>query len=950
MRTFLRGLAFAFAAATGATATAGNFVNDTFTGTTGTILSSHTGELGATWTALAGLTGGDKLDGNALRHSDGYPGWYVASGTPATNGSFDVQTEVKLVGTLPSDQVGLIANATTGASTNMYVAMYDSVSATKGWVLRKYVNGVSSDTSASATLTAGTIYTLKLEIRPGSQRLLVNGVEKVKTTDTSVGTPFKAGVFMMGSGSSTTNGLFLDNFAALNPTGSAPVSDNTPPTPAPTLSASGASTTSIQLSWTASQDLVGSNGATPSGLAGYNVYRAIGTATRQLVNSAILTGLSYTDTGLVSGTSYTYTVEAKDVTGNVATSNLVMVSPLAAAVDNTPPTVPANVTATSMSRTSVQLRWDPSNDPVGSNGVTPSGVASYNVYRNGVRINVSPITGTTYTDATLVSGTVYSYTVQAVDAKNNSSQVSASVASDESLDLAAKVAAIKAATPAKYHLVTNLSDFATFAAGAAQPGDVVVLQDNGLGATSTTTNTTVTAGPGYDFRSGPGTIRITTSNVIYTAATPCKNLTTATPTCGVRFYDSAPSSSGGNNVFLRIEGAGNTIGGFQFDGMDEPLWITSLNNNKTATIGAVGNRVTGNVIQRGGQVSKYGMIEVRYRSNDNRFDNNRFDTNWAPLRITLDDGTSDKNNCGASSNPSVTMGPSHNLRLDHNTFIHTATLDPGGAVISSVFNTGPGPDISTGDCTPALHTDARFEFNTLDSVMDGSQIIQNKTTGNVFGYNTFRNVLGSLTLRAGDNVNVYGNYFVYTGAQPAAKDVTGPAIIMNGANHNIYNNIFDLLNSSCAICVSMWGNGSDGSTYSSTTNNLIANNTIINVAPMDGNNNFGWGIAVGKRGTTGVNNAPTNTTVVNNIVMSSATGTTFEGGLLYLAQAAQSVGTNMFKYNMLYKTNTSMRYYSDVDSNTGATGAFNWNDTVGSATNSYAQGNFLGNSGITSTT
>ena len=45
-----------------------------------------------------------------------------------------------------------------------------------------------------------------------------------------------------------------------------------------------------------------------------------------------------------------------------------------------------------------------------------------------------------------------------------------------------------------------------------------------------------------------------------------------------------------------------------------------------------------------------------------------------------------------------------------------------------------------------------------------------------------------------------------------------------------------------------------------------------------------------------------------------------------------------------------MRYYSDVDSNTGATGAFNWNDTVGSATNSYAQGNFLGNSGITSTT
>ncbi|WP_456789245.1 cellulase family glycosylhydrolase [Cellulomonas sp. P5_C5] len=70
------------------------------------------------------------------------------------------------------------------------------------------------------------------------------------------------------------------------------------------LEAGTGSTTSIPLRWTASTDNSGG-----SGVAGYDVYRA-GT----LVGSS--TTPSYTATGLAAGTSYVFTVVAKDVAGN----------------------------------------------------------------------------------------------------------------------------------------------------------------------------------------------------------------------------------------------------------------------------------------------------------------------------------------------------------------------------------------------------------------------------------------------------------------------------------------------------------------------------------------------------------------------------------------------------------------------------------------------------------
>ncbi|MQY34679.1 hypothetical protein SRB17_26490 [Streptomyces sp. RB17] len=84
------------------------------------------------------------------------------------------------------------------------------------------------------------------------------------------------------------------------------VSDTTPPSAPTGLAVSGATDTSVSLTWSASTDNVG--------VSGYDVYRA-GTK----VSST--TSTSFTDTGLAASTAYTYTVKAKDAAGNVSAAS-----------------------------------------------------------------------------------------------------------------------------------------------------------------------------------------------------------------------------------------------------------------------------------------------------------------------------------------------------------------------------------------------------------------------------------------------------------------------------------------------------------------------------------------------------------------------------------------------------------------------------------------------------
>jgi len=100
----------------------------------------------------------------------------------------------------------------------------------------------------------------------------------------------------------------------VNETTLTPVPDTTAPT-APTLSASGTTTTTTNLSWSGATDNVA--------VTGYDVYQ-------NGVFRASTTSTTFAVTGLTASTTYSFTVRAKDAAGNVSTdSNSVSVTTLA---------------------------------------------------------------------------------------------------------------------------------------------------------------------------------------------------------------------------------------------------------------------------------------------------------------------------------------------------------------------------------------------------------------------------------------------------------------------------------------------------------------------------------------------------------------------------------------------------------------------------------------------
>jgi len=176
--------------------------------------------------------------------------------------------------------------------------------------------------------------------------------------------------------------------------------DATAPSVPSNLQGAAASTSRIDLTWTASTD--------NAGVTGYRIYRN-GTA----VGTSASTG--YSDTGLSEATSYSYTVAATDAEGNEsAQCGAVAVY----TADATSPSVPSNLQGTAASASQINLTWTASTDNLG--------VAGYRLYRNGSLV-ASPA-GTSYSDTGLSEATSYSYTVAAYDASGNASSQCGAVA------------------------------------------------------------------------------------------------------------------------------------------------------------------------------------------------------------------------------------------------------------------------------------------------------------------------------------------------------------------------------------------------------------------------------------------------------------------------------------------------------------------------------------------
>ena len=193
-------------------------------------------------------------------------------------------------------------------------------------------------------------------------------------------------------------------FSISSATGTPP--DTEAPTVPANLTATAISSSQINLTWNASTDNIG--------VTGYKIFRD-----SSQVGTSVTT--SFSDTGLSASTTYTYTVSAYDAAGDESGQSISV-----SAITQPPATVPANLQATVISSSQINLSWSALTD-------NDIGVIGYNIYRNGTQLTTTA--NTSYSDTGLSPSTTYAYTVSAYDAAGDESgQLIASSATTLSLD------------------------------------------------------------------------------------------------------------------------------------------------------------------------------------------------------------------------------------------------------------------------------------------------------------------------------------------------------------------------------------------------------------------------------------------------------------------------------------------------------------------------------------
>lgn len=152
----------------------------------------------------------------------------------------------------------------------------------------------------------------------------------------------------------------------------------------------------VRVSWPASSD--------QSGDTQYRIYRD-----NELIG--FTDELFYTDSTVNILETYEYGVTARSSEGYESKLSTTVTVHI---IDLTAPTVPLSLDLTSVTSDGVVLNWEASVDNVE--------VVGYSIYRNGA--NLTTVEPTSYTDVSVETGSVYTYSVSAKDAAGNESGLS----------------------------------------------------------------------------------------------------------------------------------------------------------------------------------------------------------------------------------------------------------------------------------------------------------------------------------------------------------------------------------------------------------------------------------------------------------------------------------------------------------------------------------------------
>ncbi len=292
----------------------------------------------------------------------------------ATNGSGSFSSTVALSGQLANGQVYVVANSSASST------ILNEADATNGGVLTfngndavaLYKNNVLIDLLGDANSSAN--YAQNVTLQRKSSVINPNTSYAVSEWDT-----FATDTFT-GLGSHSIDG--------------GGTSDTTAPTVPVNVVASNVTQTTLDLTWDSSTDDVA--------VTGYDVYQGT-----NLLVSVLTT--NYSVSGLTADTDYGFSVRAKDAAGNISTSSSSVNVTTLPIPDTEAPSAPANLTASNVTQTALDLSWNASTDNVA--------VIGYDVSQDGTVI--ASVTSTNYVANGLTAETAYNFSITAKDEAGN---------------------------------------------------------------------------------------------------------------------------------------------------------------------------------------------------------------------------------------------------------------------------------------------------------------------------------------------------------------------------------------------------------------------------------------------------------------------------------------------------------------------------------------------------
>lgn len=217
--------------------------------------------------------------------------------------------------------------------------------------------------------------------------------------------------------------------------------------------------------------------APSAGATGYKVLRASGTDTLTAVAKVVTP--AFTDTGLINGTTYVYSIVATNAWGDAAGS-----VPVSALPDFLDPGVPTALVAVA-GNGKVSLSW--------ASALNDQSFRIYRASGSGAAVKVGSVTGSTWVDTSVVNGTSYTYSVSGVNGSKESLRSSEVLAQPKGVAPAKVVGLVASAGNAKVAL--------NWSAASGSTGYKVVRGTDTLATTSNTsfTDTLVTNKSVYSY-------------------------------------------------------------------------------------------------------------------------------------------------------------------------------------------------------------------------------------------------------------------------------------------------------------------------------------------------------------------------------------------------------------------------------------------------------------------